>query len=329
MRPSFSIILFTTLSGAGYGLWFAIGILLALGLYPTGRGGLLVALAVGLVLSSSGLLCSVAHLGKPLRAWRALSQWRSSWLSREGIAALACVPLVLLLAARAHHSHDFPKIRIAGFLLAAMAMLVVFCTARIYTSLRTVDAWHNRRVLPGFLLLAIETGALWFWVLLTFRTTSVTEAEPVDNLPVAWMLVVGAAVISAGWNKRSYWKSIDNAASTSDMQSATGLGKLGTVHSLEQPHTEANYLTHEMGFVLARRHAMRLRTTCLYLLLAIPLLMVGASCLLPFTQPVAASVALVSAMLGVFIERWMFFAEAKHKVMLYYGARSGASAESE
>ena len=40
------------------------------------------------LLVSAGLLSSVGHLGKPLRAWRAFSQWRSSWLSREGVAAL-------------------------------------------------------------------------------------------------------------------------------------------------------------------------------------------------------------------------------------------------
>ena len=37
---------------------------------------------------------------------------------------------------------------------------------------------------------------------------------------------------------------------------------------------------------------------------------------------IAAAVAVVSAALGLVIERWLFFAEAKHTVMLYYGAEA-------
>lgn len=323
MRPALSIIFFTALSGAGYGLWFVLGSMLALGIYPGGRGGLLVPLTIGLVLTSIGLLCSVGHLGQPKRAWRALTQWRSSWLSREGIVALACVPLVLLIASRVQAFHDVPKVRIAGLILAAMALLVVFCTARIYTSLRTIDAWHNRRVLPGFLLIAIETGALWFWLTITLRgSNSEATAFVIEAHRLWYLLVLAIIVIAAAWIKRGYWKSIDNAAPTSSIESATGLGQIGKVRNSEQPHTEANYLTHEMGFVLARRHSTRLRAICTYLLFSIPLLLTGVGALVPLIETASACIALGSAMLGAFVERWLFFAEAKHKVMLYYGARN-------
>src|SRR5690606_23540441 len=116
MRPTFSIIFFTVVSGAGYGLWLLVGLGYALvwpgcmldadissvdvqvsacGLPST----LTVAWAAGFVLVSVGLLSSLAHLGQPQRAWRALSQWRSSWLSREGVAALLTyVPALGLFA---------------------------------------------------------------------------------------------------------------------------------------------------------------------------------------------------------------------------------------
>ena len=35
------------------------------------------ALALALLLITAGLLSSLKHLGRPERAWRALSQWRS------------------------------------------------------------------------------------------------------------------------------------------------------------------------------------------------------------------------------------------------------------
>ncbi len=54
-----------------------------------------IAHVLALVLIGGGLLSSTLHLGNPQRAWRALSQWRSSWLSREGVMAmLTFVPLL-------------------------------------------------------------------------------------------------------------------------------------------------------------------------------------------------------------------------------------------
>jgi DMSO reductase anchor subunit len=89
MHPAYSIILFTAASGAGYGLLAAAGVYAALGLMPADRGLGLLVLCPALALVTAGLLSSTAHLGRPERAWRAFSQWRTSWLSREGVAALA------------------------------------------------------------------------------------------------------------------------------------------------------------------------------------------------------------------------------------------------
>src|SRR3546814_7492212 len=89
MHPAKSVILFTTASGAGYGLIAWLGVLAALCLLPAERWFGLVAFGLGLGLVVLGLLSSTLHLGRPERAWRAFSQWRSSWLSREGVAAVA------------------------------------------------------------------------------------------------------------------------------------------------------------------------------------------------------------------------------------------------
>ena len=89
MHPAASVIFFTTASGAGYGLLFLLGLALPLGLIPADRWLGLVAMGLALGLIGLGLLSSTFHLGHPERAWRAFSQWRSSWLSREGVAAVA------------------------------------------------------------------------------------------------------------------------------------------------------------------------------------------------------------------------------------------------
>ena len=97
MNPAPSIVFFTTASGAGYGLLFWLGLLRPLGLVPGVPAFALLCLALALLLITAGLASSLLHLGNPQRAWRAFSQWRSSWLSREGVAAVATyVPALAL-----------------------------------------------------------------------------------------------------------------------------------------------------------------------------------------------------------------------------------------
>src|SRR5216684_3656892 len=88
MNPALSIIFFTTASGAGFALLLLVGLGVPLALLPANAGFGLTALAVSFALAAGGLVSSVFHLGHPERAWRAFSQWRSSWLSREGVLSV-------------------------------------------------------------------------------------------------------------------------------------------------------------------------------------------------------------------------------------------------
>jgi DMSO reductase anchor subunit len=97
MHPALSVILFTTASGAGYGLLFLIGLLTGTSFLPESRWFAVAAFGFSLGAISFGLLASTFHLGRPERAWRAFSQWRTSWLSREGVASvIAYLPAGLL-----------------------------------------------------------------------------------------------------------------------------------------------------------------------------------------------------------------------------------------
>ena len=90
---------------------------------------------------------------------------------------------------------------------------------------------------------------------------------------------------------------------------------------LDPPHTGSNYLMKEMGFQIARKHALKLRRVALSLGFALPLLLTLAAAL--FSGPLAglaSLLAVISALAGILVERWLFFAEAKHSVTLYYGA---------
>jgi DMSO reductase anchor subunit len=323
MRPTLSIILFTVLSGCGYGLLFLLGLSLAAGtpseifiVHGVGgsstaidpRFGLGVALATGFILTSAGLLASVAHLGQPLRAWRAFSQWRSSWLSREGVASLLTfIPTTVIAALLFSRPDAHTGLRVAGAALALGSIATVFCTARIYASLQTIRAWHTRYTAAGYLLLGLFAGALSF--------TAVHVATLANGglwLNARWV-ALGAVLLgpACACLKLAYWRHVD-ALKAGDAGNATGLDRIGEVRSFEQPHTEENYLTHEMGFVLARKHSRRLRAIAFCLLLLAPIVV------LPLNGRIGLPIAWLLCMSGLFVERWLFFAEAKHAVMAYY-----------
>jgi DMSO reductase anchor subunit len=306
MKPALSVIFFTVLSGTGYGLWCLVGAALAAGTYPLDRVDILLPLGFGFVLVTAGLMASTAHLGRPERAWRALSQWRSSWLSREGIASLATYLPLLALVYFAWRG-DVAGTRIAGALLAACALATIWCTANIYRSLKTIRAWRARQVAPLYFMFAWLSGGLWLWAWLALRADHyVSDAFPLALL----VLAVVAAVIKA-----DYWRGID-ALPADTAGHATGLEMLGQVRAFEGPVTEESYLTREMAFVLARKHSARLRRAAVVLFAAVPALAIAIS--LPSGAGWLAVVAALVACCGIFVERWLFFAEARHAVAAFF-----------
>jgi DMSO reductase anchor subunit len=114
-----------------------------------------------------GLLSSTKHLGHPERAWRALSQWRSSWLSREGVASLITFIPAGIFALGWIFGADLSRgVGFFGVLTAVWAGITVYCTAMIYATLKPIAAWNNGYVVPCYLLLGLATGASWLAALL-------------------------------------------------------------------------------------------------------------------------------------------------------------------
>jgi DMSO reductase anchor subunit len=308
MHPAYSVILFTTASGAGYGL------LALLGLVGFNHGQAssvvfgIVAMFIALGLITIGLLSSTFHLGHPERAWRALSQWRTSWLSREGVAATLTYPPALAFGLVWSGLIDAPQlIAPLGILTAALAIFTVVCTGKIYSTLTTIRAWNTPVTVPVYVFFGLATGAA-----LLAAITSVFGNFPSFLIGMSSMLLV----ITIGL-KMTYWKHIDTAPRSHTMGDATGLGRIGEVRQWELPHSSVNYVQKEMGYVVARRHATRLRGLVVFaLLFAIAFLLL--SLLVPYAAILAAALALFAAA----VERWLFFAEAQHVSTLFYGAAS-------
>ena len=314
MHPALSVIFFTVVSGLGYGLlfWAAIGALAGASPRP-----LLAGVVLGAACATAGLLSSLGHLGKPARAWRAFSQWRTSWLSREGVAAVATyVPALALAAALlpglvgGDARGVPPTLAVAGVLaavaLALLALGTVACTAMIYASLPPIPAWRHRLVVPVYLAFALFTGGAAMATL-----HAVVGATPhLAAIP----LLAGALLLAV--LKHRYWRDL-RAPLPQHRGDAVGLPHR-KVTVFERPHTEGNFVTREMVFVLARRHADRLRRIALVLFAVVP-----ALCALPLALPHIdatwpLAIAALSAVAGTFVERWLFFAEARHTVSLYY-----------
>jgi DMSO reductase anchor subunit len=314
VHPASSVILFTTTSGAGYGLLALLGLFGPAGLIPQGRWFGFTGLGLALALVTAGLLASTFHLGHPERAWRAVSQWRSSWLSREGVMALATyVPAGLFGIGWVFLERTGGGWAAAGVLAAVGAALTVACTGMIYASLKPIRQWRDPLVLPLYLGFALASGALCLNALVHLF-----------GAPQHWIEVLALAALAGAWIvKLVYWRRIDGTKGTSTPESATGLGALGTVRQLDPPHSEENYLLREMGFRVARKHAVKLRGIVLALGAALPVALTAAQLATHgATAAVLAVLAVLAAGLGIAIERWLFFAEATHTVTLYYGQRS-------
>ncbi len=287
MHPAPSVIIFSTLSGAGFGLifWLGLGLPAVTGWAAFGLFALAYALAVG------GLVASTFHLGHPERALRAFTQWRTSWLSREGVSAVAALLLMALYAmGLVFWGHRLPTLGLIG---AALALFTVLTTSMIYTQMKTVPRWRDWSTPALFLTLALAGGAIF-------------AGQRSAAIP---LLILGAALQLWWWLRGD--KAFAGAGHT--LASATGL-KGGAVRLFAPPHTGTNYLLKEMVHHIGRKHATRLRVLALACGYALPVLIL----LLPLGLAGAALAGAVH-LTGIFASRWLFFAEAEHVVGLYYG----------
>ncbi len=303
MTPAPSLIVFTVLSGLGLGTvaWLGLGF---------GAGGWAfawIACAAALAVSAAGGAASVGHLARPDRAWRAFSQWRSSWLSRE--ACLMVLTLALFAVYAAAWTLGGVRLWGLGWAVAALAGATVYCTAMIYASLRTVPRWSVPPTSALFLAMAAVGGFL------AVEGLSAAAGGEAHRGRALLGLALGAGV-AVWWQTEA--AGAGRGALGSSLGTATGLGRRGRIRAFEAPHTGPNYLLEEMAFRVGRRRAFALRRAGAVLGFALPAALVLAGYALGGWTLLPALVAHVAGMLAL---RWLFFAEAEHVQALYYGDR--------
>ena len=300
MHPAPSLIVFTSLSGLGFGALFWLG----LGLRTPEYGNAFWFYLLAFVPAVAGLVASTFHLGHPERAWRAFSQWRTSWLSREGVAALATLTVMGIFAI----GQVFFGVTLwpLGWLGAILCLVTIHCTAMIYASLKAVPRWNA-----------------WSTPLL-LHTSALAGGALLAGLPVvAFVLLALLLPVQLYAFLRG-----DTAleASGTTLETATGLGTIGPkrrskVRLFEPPHTGDNYLLREMVFNVGRRHRARLRLLALALAGAGPALVLLLGLIFGAEAWIVLP-ALAVHLIGLLAGRWLFYAEAEHVVGLYYGAHT-------
>ena len=290
MHPSPSVIIFTALSGLGFGLLVFLGLKM-----PDVTGVLaFIFFVIGFGLAVGGLISSTFHLGRPERSIKAFKQWRSSWLSREAIAAVFTLSVMAVYAiGRIFFDYD---IRILGVAGAIMSIVTVFTTSMIYAQLKSIPRWNTKLTPAYFLSLSLAGGALL-----------------AGQIKICLLLLLISGIIQL-----LVWIKGDRALALSGttIESGTGLGTIGRVRAFEPPHTGTNYLLKEFVHIVGRKHSAKLRIIALILMIGTPILMLSLS----FSYFLAA-LSVISHIAGLFISRWLFFAEAEHVVGLYYGKR--------
>jgi sulfite dehydrogenase (quinone) subunit SoeC len=310
MHPAFSVIFFTVASGAGFGLF---SLLFIADFFKLGGGfnqdQLVAGGLMAMALVVFGLLSSTFHLANPKNAWRAFSRFRTSWLSREGVFAVIFMPLALIYLASI--MFDAPQwLRVSsGFLTAVLAWITVFSTGMIYACLKTIRQWNTPLVPANYLALGYASGSL---LLLLGAVGAGLDVTPYVAMSALIMAI--AAVLKA-----IYYFWIRSPGLSPTINTATGLTR-AKVKLLDTGHTHGTFLTQEFGFQIARQKASLLKVIVFVVGFALP----GLMLVWVFNQhggQMAAIVAAVAGIAGAAVERWLFFAEARHVVNLYHGAQ--------
>lgn len=290
MHPAPSVIFFTVFSGVGFGLLAFLGF----GVPQVTGWTAFAFFTIAYLCAVGGLVASTFHLGHPERAIKAFTQWRSSWLSREGW----CAVIALCFMAIYGMGLVFFGARwgFFGVMGAVFSIATVYTTSMIYTQLESVPRWHSPGTPAMFLSYSVAAGALL-----------------AGQVHAAAALIAVAALLQI-----ALWVSGDGAleASGTSLATATGLGNIGAVRAFEPPHTGTNYLLKEFAFVVGRKHSQKLRAIAILLFAVIPI----ALLMMPFSHWLMVP-AVLSHVAGALVSRWLFFAEAEHVVGLYYGKR--------
>ncbi len=321
MKPAFSVILLTTLIGAGQGLFIALfGVEIYSSVTEYDRidsqfyilGSLL-----SVILLLLGLLASFFHLGHPERAWRSAAMWRTSWLSREVIALPLTIVLISLYgflhfqssAGASAFGNSILELKLTHIVgvIASLAVITLFvCTAMIYACLKFLQEWASSLTVFNYLLLGLASGFTLMTVFASIHASAMTGILGVIAISITIVACV-VRVLSLRRNAR--------LRPRSSMQSAIGI-KHEKIVQKSVGFMGGSFNTREFFHGVSRRMYRNIKW--LFLILSFPIPMILISFGIANESIFWFAAAFFVQFFGLLLERWYFFAEANHPQNLYY-----------
>ena len=289
MHPAPSIILFTVLSGFGFGLISIVGLLQFLNQIST--VDIVIFSVIGLFFSIIGLISSFFHLANKKNAIKSMSQWQTSWLSREAISSIFCLSIVVGNIGWVFVQNLY--INEVGIVLFFLSLFTIFTTSMIYAQLKTVPSWNNILTPALFIFAALAGGSILL----------------MDFASLVLLLIFGVLQVL-------FWYTADQSFIYKETSVGTALGfsKNEDIRSFDLAHTSRNYLLNEMVYKVARKHSVKIRYISFFTAFVFPM-----SLILIFPDNFNVSVSAITIhLIGIYLSRWLFFAEAKHSVSFYY-----------
>lgn len=208
-----------TATAGGYGLWMVLGASLALGLYPDGRGEVLVPLAIGLVLASTGLVATCLRL-RFAPDWHGWNPVKRMMPTREGLVAMANYLPMLALAGLARGGNDFWATRLAGAALTLCSLGTLVYTTRAAARPLPVDLAALANLLPsGRIVSGLFAGGLWFWLCI--------EGQMVVGPANPWRMGLLAVALAAGVVEGIRWRALRRFATDNGAEARIVGGRWG------------------------------------------------------------------------------------------------------
>jgi len=322
MHPAFSVIFLTTLIGAGQGLFLALftgQIFSQFKLMPEQHDSnfYVIGSALALALLVLGLFASIFHLGRPERAWRSATKWRTSWLSREVIALPVTMVAVFAYGAAHYFGLKDPLFTMPGGtgidatliagLVATVATYALFvCTGMIYGCIKFLQEWHTPLTVINFIFMGTASGFTVATALSAYMQADLT------NFYASWAIffTVTAMIFRLASLRRN-----SKITPKSDMRSAIGINHKN-IRQMAQGSMGGSFNTREYFHGKKAGFVRNMKLIFLVLGFIVPLILLAVSLGASLYLIPAAAVAV--QYLGFVAERWYFFADANHPQNMYY-----------
>lgn len=323
MHPAFSVIFLTTLIGVGQGLFLALFTeqsYSTVNLLPAQPGSFYVMGSIlSLLFMLGGLLAAVFHLGKPsyfiTRAWRGVTQWKTSWLSRELIALPLVILLIFLyglfhLAGWDADIFGAPEVKgqltlVIGAATTAAVFALFVSTGMIYASIRFLQEWASPLTVVNYILLG---GASGFTLAAVYAAWA---APALVGIYTGWAIII--TTLGLFTRAASLWRNA-RIKYKSTIQTAIGV-RHTKVQQKAMGMMGGSYNTREYFPGKSAAFLKSIKWIFMVLVFFIPLALLVAGIDGDTTLLAAAFVVQYT---GLLFERWLFFAQANHPQNIYY-----------